>query len=119
MSLAAYESENSLVGHHWKERPIGRANFICFNTGECQGQEVGVGGGACEGLLGKHWKCKWNKYLIKEKKRTGGTSYATLEHNPMSPYLELKQKHILILFMFDCLIKETKNLTHLHFILVD
>jgi hypothetical protein len=34
VSLAAYESENVLVGHQWKERPIGRANFICLSTGE-------------------------------------------------------------------------------------
>jgi hypothetical protein len=40
----AYVSEDGLVGHHWKERPIGLANFICLNTGEQQGQEVGVGG---------------------------------------------------------------------------
>ena len=44
MSLAAYESEDDLVGHHWKEGPIGCANFICLSTGECQDQEVGVGG---------------------------------------------------------------------------
>jgi hypothetical protein len=44
MSLAAYVSEDGLVGHHWKENPIGLANFICLSTGECQGQEVGVGG---------------------------------------------------------------------------
>jgi hypothetical protein len=44
VSLAAYLSEDGLVGHQWKERPIGRANFICLSTGECQGQEVGVGG---------------------------------------------------------------------------
>jgi hypothetical protein len=43
-SLAAYESEGGLVGHQWKERPIGHANFICLSTGERQGQEVGVGG---------------------------------------------------------------------------
>ena len=43
MSLAAYVSEDGLVGHHWKERPLGLANFICPSTGECQGQEVGVG----------------------------------------------------------------------------
>jgi hypothetical protein len=42
--LAAYVSEDGLVGHHWKESPIGLANFICLSTGECQGQEVGVGG---------------------------------------------------------------------------
>ena len=44
VSLAAYVSEDGLVGHQWKERPIGRANFICPSTGELQGQEVGVGG---------------------------------------------------------------------------
>ena len=44
MSLAAYESEDGLVGHQWKERPIGHANFICLSKGEHQGQEVGVGG---------------------------------------------------------------------------
>jgi hypothetical protein len=44
MSLAAYVSEDGLVGHHWKKRPIGLANVICLNTGEHQVQEVGVGG---------------------------------------------------------------------------
>jgi hypothetical protein len=44
VSLAAYESEDSLVGYQWKDRTIGSANFICLSTGECQGQEVGVGG---------------------------------------------------------------------------
>jgi hypothetical protein len=44
ISLAAYVSEDGLVGHHWKERPICLANFICLSTGERQGQEVGVGG---------------------------------------------------------------------------
>ena len=44
MSLAAYVAEDGLVGHHWEERPLGLANFICPSTGECQGQEVGVGG---------------------------------------------------------------------------
>jgi hypothetical protein len=43
VSLAAYESEDGLVGHQWIERLIGHANFICLRTGECQGQEVGVG----------------------------------------------------------------------------
>ena len=45
MSLAAYVSEDDLVGHQWKERPIGLANFIFLSTGECQGQEVGLGRG--------------------------------------------------------------------------
>ena len=44
MSLAAYVAEDGLVGHHWEERPLGIANFICPNTGECQGQEAGVSG---------------------------------------------------------------------------
>jgi hypothetical protein len=35
---------DDLVSHHWKERPIGLANFICPSTGEHQGQKVGVGG---------------------------------------------------------------------------
>jgi hypothetical protein len=29
MSLVAYVSEVGLVGHHWEERPIGLAKFIC------------------------------------------------------------------------------------------
>jgi hypothetical protein len=53
VSLAAYVSEDGLVGHQWKERPIGRANFICLSTGERQGQEVGVGGwGSVWGTFG-------------------------------------------------------------------
>ena len=50
--LAAYVSKDGLVGHHWKERPIGHTNFICPSTGECQGQKVGVGGqgGWVEGM---------------------------------------------------------------------
>ena len=44
MSLAAYVAEDGLVSHHWEERPLGLANFICPSTGECQDQEVGVVG---------------------------------------------------------------------------
>jgi hypothetical protein len=44
LTLAAYISKDGLVGHHWKERPIGLANFICPSTGEYQGQKGGVGG---------------------------------------------------------------------------
>jgi hypothetical protein len=44
LSLAAYVSKDGLVGHHWKERPIGQANFICPSTGERQGQKMGMGG---------------------------------------------------------------------------
>jgi hypothetical protein len=51
MSLAAYVSEDDLVGHQWRERPIGLANFICLRTMECQGQEVGVGGSGVRGSV--------------------------------------------------------------------
>jgi hypothetical protein len=56
LTLAAYISKDGLVGHHWKERPIGLANFICSSTGnvrakkgEWVGRGVAVGG--YEGLL--------------------------------------------------------------------
>jgi hypothetical protein len=56
VSLAAYISEDGIVGHQWKERPISRANFICLSTGECRAKKWeweggGVGGGVCVGLL--------------------------------------------------------------------
>jgi hypothetical protein len=44
LTLAAYVSKDGQVGHHWKEKSIGHANFICPSTGERQGQEVGMGG---------------------------------------------------------------------------
>jgi hypothetical protein len=44
LTLAAYVSKEDLVGHHWKDRPIGLANFICPSTGEHQGQKMGMGG---------------------------------------------------------------------------
>jgi hypothetical protein len=49
MSLAAYVAEDGLLGHHWEERPLGLANFICLSTGERQGQEVGVCGEGSRG----------------------------------------------------------------------
>ena len=52
MSLAAYVSEDGLVSHHWEERRLGLANFICLSMGERQGQEVGIGG---EGVGGSVW----------------------------------------------------------------
>jgi hypothetical protein len=57
MFLAPYVAEDGLVGHHWEERPLGIANFICPSTGERQGQESGVGGwgaGQEEGI-GNFW----------------------------------------------------------------
>jgi hypothetical protein len=56
MFLAAYVSEDGLVGRQWKERPIGCANFICLSTGERQGQEVGVGG------WGSGWGSVWGDF---------------------------------------------------------
>jgi hypothetical protein len=58
VSLAAYVSEDGLVGHQWKEMPIGGANFICLSTGERQGQEVGVGG------QGSGWGSVWGTFGI-------------------------------------------------------
>jgi hypothetical protein len=29
VSPASYEAEDGLVGHHWEERPLGLASFIC------------------------------------------------------------------------------------------
>jgi hypothetical protein len=57
VSLAAYVSEDGLVSHHWKERPLGLENFIYLSTGnarakkwECMGR--GVGGGWVWGTFG-------------------------------------------------------------------
>jgi hypothetical protein len=56
LTLAAYVSKDGLVGHHWKERPIGHANFICPSTGERQGQKMGMGGKGSEGEgMGDFW----------------------------------------------------------------
>ena len=49
LTLAAYVSKDGLVGHHWKESPIGQANVICPSTGECQGQKMGMGGQGSRG----------------------------------------------------------------------
>jgi hypothetical protein len=52
LTLAAYVSKDGLVGHHWKERPFGLANFICPSTGEPQGQKGEVGGQGIGGWVG-------------------------------------------------------------------
>jgi hypothetical protein len=46
MSLAAYVTEDGLVSHHWEERTLGLANFICPSTGPrsesgCIGEQGG------------------------------------------------------------------------------
>jgi hypothetical protein len=54
--LAAYVAEDGLVGHHWEERPLGLANFICpstgvqGNTGAKKWEWVGRGAGHGEGI---------------------------------------------------------------------
>ena len=52
MSLAAYVAEDGLVGHHWEERPLGLANFICLsgNTRAKKWEWVGGGAGRREGI---------------------------------------------------------------------
>jgi hypothetical protein len=53
MSLAAYVSEDGLVGPQWKERPIGSAKFICLSTGNARAKKwERVGRGVGGGLLG-------------------------------------------------------------------
>jgi hypothetical protein len=44
LTLAAFVSKDVLVGHHWKQIPIGQAKFICPSIGERQGQKMGMGG---------------------------------------------------------------------------
>jgi hypothetical protein len=44
MSLDVYVAEDGLVDHHWEEKLLGITIFICPSTGECQGQEAGLGG---------------------------------------------------------------------------
>ena len=46
MSLAAYVAEDDLVDHHWEERFLGLANFICpRNTSAKKWEWVGRGTG--------------------------------------------------------------------------
>jgi hypothetical protein len=43
MALAAYVAEDVLLGHQWEEWPL-VVEVLCPSVGECQGQEVEVGG---------------------------------------------------------------------------
>jgi hypothetical protein len=72
VSLSVYVSEDGLVGHQWKERLIGLANFICLSTGERQGQEVGVGGEGIREGMGDFGIAleMYMKKIPKNKKRT-------------------------------------------------
>jgi hypothetical protein len=71
VSLAAYVSEDGLVGHQWKERPIALANFICLSTGPRSGSG---GKGSGEEGLGDLWGSignvnEENTQLIKKEKK--------------------------------------------------
>ena len=57
LTLAAYVSKDGLVGHHWKERPIGHANLYAPVQGNARAKKWewvgrGVEGGGYGGLLG-------------------------------------------------------------------
>ena len=49
MSLVVYVAEDGLLGHQWEERPLvlGRS----YSSGDCQGQEAGVGGLHIQAIL--------------------------------------------------------------------
>jgi hypothetical protein len=60
VSLGAYVSEDDLVGHQWKERPIDFANFICLSTGIARAKkwELGDESGGDESwgeVMGNFW----------------------------------------------------------------
>jgi hypothetical protein len=55
MFLAAYVAEDGLVSHHWEDRPLGLANFICPIQGNVKAKKwewVGRARGVYTGLLG-------------------------------------------------------------------
>jgi hypothetical protein len=54
VSLAAHVSEDGLVGHQWKERPIGLANFICLGMPGPRSGSGWVGEWGGEGM-GDFW----------------------------------------------------------------
>jgi hypothetical protein len=59
VSLAAYESENGLVSHQWKERPIVVQTLYASVQGNAGAKKwEWVGRGACGERLEYHWKCK-------------------------------------------------------------
>jgi hypothetical protein len=89
LTLAAYVSKDGLVGHHWKERPIGHTNFICPSTGERQGQKkwewVGreVGG---EGM-GDFWDSIGN--VIEETEETQMAEIHLKKHSTSLTVMEI------------------------------
>jgi hypothetical protein len=89
VSLAAYVSEDGLVGHHCEERPLGLEKIICPSTGESQGQEVGVGvggvGGRVWGIFGialeMYMKKIPNKKMNNNKKRSSASTIKKIPKN--------------------------------------
>jgi hypothetical protein len=57
LTLAAYVSKDGLVGHHWKERPIGHANYMPHYRGTT-GPKRG------SGWVGKWWGRVWGTFGI-------------------------------------------------------
>jgi hypothetical protein len=56
VSIPVYVAEDGLVSHQWKERPIGRANFICLSTGNARAKKwEWVGRGVGGGVWGDFW----------------------------------------------------------------
>jgi hypothetical protein len=76
VSLAAYESEDGLVGHQWKERSIGRAKFICLSNRGMPGPRSGSGwvGEWVGERVGDFWDSIGNVIEINnaEKKKRNG-----------------------------------------------
>jgi hypothetical protein len=55
--LAANVSEDGLIGHHWKERPISFAIFICLSTGNTRAKS---GSGEGKGVRGEGMREFWD-----------------------------------------------------------
>jgi hypothetical protein len=56
VSPAAYVSEDGLLGHQWKESPIGRANFYASVQGNTRAKKwEWVGGGVSGEHVGDFW----------------------------------------------------------------
>jgi hypothetical protein len=80
VSLAAYESEDGLVGHQWKERPIGLANFIWLSTGDTRAKKwewVGECGGDFWDSIGNVNEINTQLKKIKSEKK---------EYNPQNQF---------------------------------
>jgi hypothetical protein len=61
VSLAAYISEDGLVGHHWKERPVGLATLYASVQGNTRAKMwEWVGRGVGKGGMGDFWDSSGN-----------------------------------------------------------